>query len=117
MRTALFLETAIPNRNAGAPSTEICLPKNGLFACQCLAKTGTSIRHIMQPEKRQKTHYGGSRMADCFNYSCPFRVNDTSSANRCECTACTNRCTVDGFFSYNRTLTDEELEEIRRDQE
>ena len=56
-------------------------------------------------------------MADCFNYSCPFRVNDTSSANRCECTACTNRCTVDGFFSYNRTLTDEELEEIRRDQE
>lgn len=55
-------------------------------------------------------------MADCYNYSCPFRVNDTSSSNRCECTACPNRCTVDGFFSFNRTLTDEELEEIRREQ-
>ena len=47
-------------------------------------------------------------MADCFNHGCPFRVNDTSSANRCECTACPNRCT--GYFSiaWNRTLTDEE---------
>lgn len=52
---------------------------------------------------------------DCYNHSCPFRVNDTSSTNRCECTACPNRYTGD-FFSYNRTLTDEELEEIRRDQ-
>ena len=25
---------------------------------------------------------------DCYNHSCPFRVNDTSSASRCECTAC-----------------------------
>ena len=25
---------------------------------------------------------------DCFNHSCPFRVNETSNANRCECIAC-----------------------------
>lgn len=55
-------------------------------------------------------------MVDCFNYGCLFRVNEASSANRCECTACPNRCTGDGFFSYNRTLTDEELEKIRREQ-
>ena len=40
MMTAIFLETAIPNRNAGAASTEICLSKNRRFACRCLAKTG-----------------------------------------------------------------------------
>lgn len=59
---------------------------------------------------------GGSRMADCFNYSCPFRVNETSNVNKCECLACPNRYSVD-VFSYNRTLTDEELEKIRREQE
>lgn len=52
-------------------------------------------------------------MADCFNHGCPFRVNETSNANRCECLACPNRCSGDGFFSYNRTLTDEELEKFR----
>ena len=56
-------------------------------------------------------------MVDCFNYGCPFRVNETSSANRCECTACPNRCTGDFSISWNRTLTDEELEKIRRERE
>ena len=56
-------------------------------------------------------------MADCYNHGCPFRVNDTSSSNRCECMACPNRCTGDSSITWNRTLTDEELEEIRRDQE
>lgn len=51
---------------------------------------------------------------DCYNQSCPFRVNDTSSANRCECTACPNRCTGDFSIAWNRTLTDEELEIIER---
>ena len=46
---------------------------------------------------------------DCYNHSCPFRVNDTSSASRCECTACPNRCTGDFSIAWNRTLTDEEL--------
>lgn len=50
-------------------------------------------------------------MADCFNHNCPFRVNNTSSVNRCECTACPNRYTGD-FFSYNRTLTDEGEEQV-----
>ena len=57
-------------------------------------------------------------MADCFNYSCPFRVNETCSVpNRCECMTCPNRYTGDFFISWNRTLTDEELEEIRREQD
>lgn len=36
---------------------------------------------------------------DCYNHSCPFRVNDTSSASRCECTACPNRC-IDVFGEH-----------------
>lgn len=55
---------------------------------------------------------GECRMVDCFNYSCPFRVNESSNVNRCECLACPNRYTVD-FFSWNHTLTDEELKEIK----
>lgn len=54
-------------------------------------------------------------MADCYNHSCLFRVNDTSSANRCECTACPNRYAGDFSISWNRVLTDEELDEIRRE--
>lgn len=54
-------------------------------------------------------------MADCFNHSCPFRVNETCSVpNGCECTACPNRCTGDFSIAWNRTLTDEELEIIQR---
>ena len=51
---------------------------------------------------------------DCYNHSCPFRVYDTSSSNRCECTACPNRCMGDFSIAWNRTLTDEELEIIER---
>ena len=51
---------------------------------------------------------------DCYNHSCPFRVNGTSSSSRCEYMACPNRCTGDFSIAWNRTLTDEELEIIER---
>ena len=53
---------------------------------------------------------------DCFNHSCPFRVNETSNANRCECVTCQNRSNSDFIITSNwtltnsnRTLTNEEL--------
>ena len=49
---------------------------------------------------------------DCFNHSCPFRVNETSNANRCECVACQNRSNHDFIIiiiTSNRTLTDDEM--------
>lgn len=46
---------------------------------------------------------------DCFNHSCIFRVNDTSHANRCECTACPNKSTRDVLIVSDRTLTDAEI--------
>ena len=45
----------------------------------------------------------------CFNHSCPFRVNETSNANRCECVACPNRSNSDFIITSNRTLTNDEL--------
>lgn len=48
-------------------------------------------------------------MMDCYNHSCPFRVNETSNANRCECVACHNRSNSDFTITSNRTLTDYEL--------
>ena len=47
---------------------------------------------------------------DCFNHSCPFRVNETSNANRCECVACQNRNNRYFIIASNRTLTNDELE-------
>ena len=52
-------------------------------------------------------------MADCFNHSCPFRVNETSNANRCERTACPNICNSDFSIISNHTMTDKEIEEAR----
>ena len=46
---------------------------------------------------------------DCFNYSCPFRVNETSNANRCECVACPNKSNNNFIIISNRTLTNDEL--------
>ena len=46
---------------------------------------------------------------DCFNHSCPFRVNETSHANRCECVACQNRSNSDFILASNLTLTGDEL--------
>ena len=46
---------------------------------------------------------------DCFNHSCPFRVNETSNANRCECVTCQNRNNGDFIIISNRTLTGNEL--------
>lgn len=46
---------------------------------------------------------------DCFNHSCPFRANETSNANRCECVACQNRSNNDFIITSNRTLTNDEL--------
>ena len=47
---------------------------------------------------------------DCFNHSCPFRVNETSSCNRCECIACPNRSSYRLIITSNKTLTDKEIE-------
>ena len=49
------------------------------------------------------------RVMDCFNHSCPFRVNETSNANRCECVACQNRSNSDFIITSNRTLTADEV--------
>ena len=46
---------------------------------------------------------------DCFNHSCPVRVNETSNANRWECVACQNRSNSDFIITSNQTLTDDEL--------
>ena len=46
---------------------------------------------------------------DCFNHSCPFRVNETSNTNRCECVACQNRSSNDFIITSNRILTDDAL--------
>ena len=46
---------------------------------------------------------------DCFNHSCPFRVNETSNANHYECVACQNRNNNDFIITSNRTLTNDEL--------
>lgn len=46
---------------------------------------------------------------DCFNHSCPFRVNETNNANRCECVACPNRSNRDFIITSNLTLTDDKL--------
>lgn len=47
---------------------------------------------------------------DCFNHSCPFRVNETSNANRCECAACQNRCKEPvTYIVSNQTLTADEI--------
>lgn len=47
-------------------------------------------------------------MMDCFNHSCPFRVNETSNANRCDCIACQNRSNSNFIIASNRTFADNE---------
>ena len=49
---------------------------------------------------------------DCFNQSCPFRINETSNVNRCECMACPNKCTGNVLITSNRTLTDEDIRKM-----
>lgn len=51
---------------------------------------------------------------DCFNYSCPFRVNKSSNVYRCECIACPNR--KDNYYTitWNTTLTKDEMDKIKR---
>ena len=53
---------------------------------------------------------GGGLTLDCFKYACPFRVNETSNANRCECTACPNRCAYDLIFVSDHTMSDEKIQ-------
>ena len=58
--------------------------------------------------------WGGCKVnMDCFNFSCPFRQNKTSSCNRCECVACPNRDSHEFIITWNKTLTDKELCELR----
>lgn len=51
---------------------------------------------------------------DCFNHSCPFRVNETSSCNRCECIACPNRCSNSFIITSNHTLTNDEIAILKK---
>lgn len=51
-------------------------------------------------------------MADCYNHCCPFRVNETSNYNRCECVACPNRDDGTIVLTSDHTLTSEETERI-----
>ena len=46
---------------------------------------------------------------DCFNHRCPFRANETSSCNRCECVDCQNRCSNSFVITSNLTLTNDEI--------
>ena len=48
---------------------------------------------------------------DCFNFGCPFRVNETSSCNYCGCLACPNRDGREYTIISNRTLTDKEIKD------
>lgn len=50
---------------------------------------------------------------DCFNFRCPFRVNETSNRNYCACSACPNRDNHEYVITSNRTLTDKELAEMK----
>ena len=53
---------------------------------------------------------------DCFNHSCPFRVNETSNANRCECVACQNRWEEPvTYIISNHTLTANETARMTND--
>lgn len=51
-------------------------------------------------------------MNDCFNNSCPFRVNETSNVNRCDSISYPNRCNNNFTIYSNRTLTNDELATI-----
>ena len=49
---------------------------------------------------------------DCYNYNCPFRFTQLpTSATRCDCIACQNRCIETTYIVSNRTLTTKEIEE------
>ena len=50
---------------------------------------------------------------DCYS-NCPFRVNETSNPHHCECVACQNRCNDYFVFASNKTLTDQEISELKR---
>lgn len=51
---------------------------------------------------------------DCYNHSCPFRVNESSSLYRCEYIACPNRDSGIYTMAWDKTLTKEEMDEIKR---
>lgn len=46
---------------------------------------------------------------DCFRFTCPFRVNESSNMNRCECVACPNRATDHAVFVTNSTNPDSKV--------
>lgn len=52
---------------------------------------------------------------DCYNYSCTVRFNQLpTSATRCDCIACPNRFSTDGYVISNRTLSKEELNALEK---
>lgn len=52
---------------------------------------------------------------DCFNHDCPFRTNETSNYNRCECIGCPNRCGNDMLIISDHTSIEYHIKEQTKD--
>lgn len=46
---------------------------------------------------------------DCFRFTCPFRVNESTSMNRCECVACPNRTSDHTQFATNAIMPESDV--------
>ena len=53
-------------------------------------------------------------MADCFNYQCLCRGNESKPPYKCECVACPNRVTESHIIMSNRTLAQEEIKYLTK---
>lgn len=65
----------------------------------------------------ENAHEGSGLGMDCFNYLCPFRMNESSNPNQCGCVTCQRRETGDYIIVSNHTLSQEELRSICRRKE
>lgn len=44
---------------------------------------------------------------DCFNHNCPFRTNETSNMNRCDCYSCKVRDSESVYVNSNKIITND----------
>lgn len=44
---------------------------------------------------------------DCFNHNCPFRTNETSNVNRCDCYSCKVRDSKSLYVNSNKIITND----------
>lgn len=44
---------------------------------------------------------------DCFNHNCPFRTNETSNVNRCDCYSCKVRDSESVYVNSNKIITND----------